>query len=402
MKVFTNSILLEVIFKKGRRAMKKVKFISGILLSIMIAFCLTACGDSSDKAEGENQLIQNDTKKTTEQNASAESKQTSKDELDLTGNWVQKDGEGTSSYQAGFIKDGVIELFWMSDNGNSASLYWAGSCEEPQNPSDKFKWNSTADKIKTQYAILASNEDTKVFTYNKGEIIYEVSALGVTKTVTLVPTDTDYSKFEETGGGSGTAQDGKVIELVNARYWIIPGSYGNGNTLYYAEQIHNPNEKYVVNFPKIHITAKSADGSILKTEDQVLNSIAANDTITYGSSIYYEGAIADTVELYVDNGANDYAHQDGAKVIRQSDLVISNTSENPGTIGTTYTGMVANNSTVDLDTVCINVVYIKDGQMFGGETTYIDDLKSGASKPFEISQMKDIDHDSYEIYALQW
>ena len=320
--------------------------------------------------------------------------------LDLTGNWAQKGKEGSDSFQAGYIKDGVIELFWISDDDDSHMLYWSGSYEEPTSADDEYTWESVNDKIKTDSALMASGDDTKSFDYKNGEISYEVSIMGQTGTVTLVRSDNDYTSFAPAGGSSGEAQDGQQIELVESGYSI------NSNDGYvsvnYAVKIHNPNEEYAIEFPKIQITAKSEDGKILTTEEQVLNSIAANDTIIYGNMVTYEGEEAESVEISVSNGKDDYMHQSGSGVIRQEQIAISNVSENIGEYERTYTGEVSNNSTEDLSTVAVIVIYKNGDEMIGGDTTYIDDLNSGATKPFEISAYSDLEYESFEIYALQW
>ena len=95
-------------------------------------------------------------------------------------------------------------------------------------------------------------------------------------------------------------------------------------------------------------------------------------------------------------------HQEGSGVIRQDELSISNTSENEGSYDKKYTGEITNNSTEDLDMAAVIVIF-KDGEeIVGGETAYIDDLKSGTTLPFEVSVSNDIDYDSYEIYGMQW
>lgn len=48
-------------------------------------------------------------------------------------------------------------------------------------------------------------------------------------------------------------------------------------------------------------------------------------------------------------------------------------------------------------------IYQKGDEIVGGDTTYIDDLDSGSTKPFEITVYSDFDdYDSYEIVAHQW
>lgn len=116
----------------------------------------------------------------------------------LTGNWEEKDKGDT--YHAGYISGDTIEIFWMSDGGNSASLYWSGSYISPTEPNNSYSWDSVNNKEKTNYALLASGDETKTFTYSDGKLTYEASALGATRKVTLVPSDTDYSVFGDDSG----------------------------------------------------------------------------------------------------------------------------------------------------------------------------------------------------------
>lgn len=110
----------------------------------------------------------------------------------LVGNWEEK-GKG-ESYHAGYISANTIEIYWVSDGGESLSLYWSGSYDNPSEIGNEYTWESVNDKEKTAFALLASGDDTKTFTYKDGELTYTASALGTTKTVHLIPTDTDYSK----------------------------------------------------------------------------------------------------------------------------------------------------------------------------------------------------------------
>lgn len=121
--------------------------------------------------------------------------------LDLVGNWEEKD-KG-DSFQAGYIKegkdgkDGEIVIYWVSDGGDTKSLYWAGTYVAPKDNKETYSWTSKNNKDKTDHALLASGDDTKVFTYEKGEITYKASALGTTKKMHFVRTDTNYCDEEE-------------------------------------------------------------------------------------------------------------------------------------------------------------------------------------------------------------
>lgn len=366
-----------------------------VLGTIMISGCGGGSGTGQPQQESSS-----DTKNETKAEENTSVNEEAVELLDLSGNWAQKGKEGSDSFQAGYIKDGVIELFWISDGGDTHMLYWSGSYEPPTSAEDEYTWESVNDKIKTDSALMASGDDTKTFEYKNGEISYEVSIMGQTGTITLVRSDNDYSSFAPAGGSSGEAQDGQPIELVESGYSV--NSNDGYVSVYYAVKIHNPNEEYAIEFPKIQITARSEDGKILKTDEQVLNSIAANDTIVYGSSVGYEGEEADSVEISVSNGKDDYMHQSGSGVIRQEQLAVSNVSENIGEFNRTYTGEVTNNSTEDLSMAAIIVIYKNGDEMIGGDATYIDDLSSGSTKPFEISEYSDLEYESFEIYALQW
>ena len=104
---------------------------------------------------------------------------------DLTGEWKQTNSDSDDSWQAAMITDDTIEVYWVSDNGDTKSLYWAGSFESPTDDAEPYTWESENDHDKTDSALLASPDDTKTFTYESGELSYEVSALGTTTTVRL-------------------------------------------------------------------------------------------------------------------------------------------------------------------------------------------------------------------------
>lgn len=147
--------------------MKKT-FVKSRLLSIiatmLLVLCLTACGSQNG---GDTEASKAATPP------------------DLTGEWVQSNSDSKESYQAATISGDMIEIYWVNTDSESKSLYWAGTFVAPETPDEPYTWESVNDKEKTDSALLASGDDTKTFTYEKGEISYEASALGTTKTVRL-------------------------------------------------------------------------------------------------------------------------------------------------------------------------------------------------------------------------
>ena len=104
---------------------------------------------------------------------------------DLTGTWKQVNSSSSDGYQAAVITDNVIEVYWVDKTTETESLYWAGSFKAPTTTDEPYSWVSTNDKSRTDYALLASGDSTKTFTYQDGQISYRVSLLGTTKTVKL-------------------------------------------------------------------------------------------------------------------------------------------------------------------------------------------------------------------------
>lgn len=103
---------------------------------------------------------------------------------DLVGEWTQTNSNAEDSYQSATITADAIEVYWVSDGGDTKSLYWAGTYVAPTEPGD-HAWESANDVEKTSVALLASPSPTKTFALEGDEISYEVTALGTTMTVRL-------------------------------------------------------------------------------------------------------------------------------------------------------------------------------------------------------------------------
>lgn len=103
----------------------------------------------------------------------------------LDGYWAQSGWQEKDAFMAAMIHDDIIEIYWMSDKGETAALYWYGSYVAPTT-GQKYTWTSKNDHSATDLALLASQDDTKTFTYENGEITYSQSAMGMTTTIHLV------------------------------------------------------------------------------------------------------------------------------------------------------------------------------------------------------------------------
>ncbi|WP_345474319.1 hypothetical protein QMQ05_07535 [Glutamicibacter ectropisis] len=89
------------------------------------------------------------------------------------------------AYQLATIDGDVISIDWVTNNGDTKSIYWVGSFEAPKDSTDSFTWTSARDRKATDTALMASSDDNKKFTYNNGEISYEAGIMGTSTTVRL-------------------------------------------------------------------------------------------------------------------------------------------------------------------------------------------------------------------------
>ena len=103
----------------------------------------------------------------------------------MTGAWKQSNRASEKSYQQATITADTITVEWVTDAGDTTSIYWVGTFKAPNDASGPYKWTSKRDAAATKSALLASTDDTKEFTYEGDAISYKVSMLGTTKTVKL-------------------------------------------------------------------------------------------------------------------------------------------------------------------------------------------------------------------------
>ena len=100
---------------------------------------------------------------------------------DLSGEWREKDNDSGTVLVAD-IENDTITINFVSDD--TTSLYWSGSFVAPgPDAEEPYTWTSEADDMRG--AMLASSSPTKDFTYEKGKLMFQASALGTTKNVTL-------------------------------------------------------------------------------------------------------------------------------------------------------------------------------------------------------------------------
>lgn len=161
-----------------------------IFLAAMMAASLAACSETpSEPSQPESSAVESvaESSAASSEEPSVESStaEETTEVPDLSGEWVQVNNNSEDTWQAATIDENTITIYWVSDNGDTKSLYWAGTFVPPENTDEPYTWDSENDTEQTSMALLASGDEIKTFTYENGQISYEASALGTTTTVRL-------------------------------------------------------------------------------------------------------------------------------------------------------------------------------------------------------------------------
>lgn len=149
-----------------------------LAVTISAAIALTGCSTTPDASPATPAS-------TSENSSAAEPTKEAAKAPDLTGTWKQTNSAAADSYQEAEISGDVITINWVTDNGDTKSIYWVGSFAAPKDATTPYKWTSTRDQAATDSALLASTDATKDFTFQDDTISYSASALGTTTTIKL-------------------------------------------------------------------------------------------------------------------------------------------------------------------------------------------------------------------------
>lgn len=144
------------------------KLIAPITLAVVLV--LTGCGGAEPASPGA---------------ASSKPSEETPQAPDLTGEWKQSNSASEDSYQQATITADTISVDWVSDGGDTTSIYWVGTFEMPTTATQPYILTSKRDAAATDSALLASTSDTKELTYEGDTLSYEVSLLGTTTKVKL-------------------------------------------------------------------------------------------------------------------------------------------------------------------------------------------------------------------------
>ena len=372
------------------------KLCSMILTGILMITLLAGCGSTTETAKEEAKVP------------------------DLKGSYKQTNSNSEDSYQVAAIDDDTITIYWFTASDQTTALYWTGTYEAPTE-AGKYSWDSKNYHDLTDYALLASGDDSKTINYDNGEISYEVSMMGVTTTVTLkksedvkVSTQKPTAKTEtsneagitegnadaSTGISSSTydepASAGESAEEVSKQLEITAKPTQDGQVAVFITN----NSQTIIDELEVKINYLDSNNMVIDQDtdghDMVLPGYTVVSKMDVPSVEFADAQIEYNIEL---NAHRSYVNH-------SEDVVIAS---NPGD-GCVMV-QITNNSDVNIDEIEIDVVLFKGEDVV--TITYpqdIYDLGAGQSttEKVDVYSVKTFsnlvygtDYDRIEVYLNQ-
>lgn len=372
------------------------KLCSMLLTGILMITLLAGCGSTTETAKEEAKVP------------------------DLKGSYKQTNSNSEDSYQVAAIDDDTITIYWFTASDQTTALYWTGTYEAPTE-AGKYSWNSKNYHDLTDYALLASGDDSKTINYDNGEISYEVSMMGVTTTVTLkksedvkVSTQKPTAKTETSNEAGITEGNADASTGISSSTYDEPSSAGES-----AEEVSKQleitakptqdgqvavfitnNSQTIIDELEVKINYLDSNNMVIDQDtdghDMVLPGYTVVSKMDVPSVEFADAQIEYNIEL---NAHRNYVNH-------SEDVVISS---NPGD-GCVMV-QITNNSDVNIDEIEIDVVLFKGEDVV--TITYpqdIYDLGAGQSttEKVDVYSVKTFsnlvygtDYDRIEVYLNQ-
>jgi hypothetical protein len=213
----------------------------------------------------------------------------------------------------------------------------------------------------------------------------------------------------ETSGDNGSnslrgGQETRIpIEIVESGYGFATWSTSR---LSYALTLYNPNDE-TLEFPSYRVTARRADNTIIGTDDRVLNIIYPGQRLTVADIPSFDVVPSEVyiVEFEILE-PRDWNWKAGEVFIEFEPINLSLVRDSRGDYK--VTGEIYNLNDISYDTIRLDLV-IRDlnGNIVGGDSTFIRNISANGSVAFEIdvrsSILQNIDGEwDVEIYASPW
>ena len=360
------------------------------VLSVTIAFMMILCLVSCSSPTGNTGT--NSTETINAQSNESEPV-VAKEPLDLTGQWIQENNNKENYMTAVIRDDGKIGVFFILEGDEKAWTYWVGTYDAPTDSTDEYSWVS-----KNTYGgsgLLASNADTKSFSYKNGKLSYEVTVSGNTGTFNLVKGNWDTKSIPESAFNTErvSQSDFKSLEITDYG-WLIKGE----KWVYYYAVLHNPNTDIAVEFPTVRATARDSNGGLLGTDDHTLSVIYPGQDFIFGHQAFSVDEMPAKVEVTA-LAPDSYKLKKNSLTNTYTPLEVESASLRSGK----YLGEVKNPNNYDIDKALITCLGKNaSGEVVSIDYGFVDQLKAGSTTPFSVMCLSNAEISSVECYANQW
>ena len=199
-------------------------------------------------------------------------------------------------------------------------------------------------------------------------------------------------------------EDKSDAVVISESCWRISKGSGSSEAfVHYGVILTNNTDDKAAELPAVNVTAKKSDGTVLGTDNMVGSCIMPHDSIALSSLFSIPGDAGDDIEVSFELEKADFTGADLDSHPRNSDFTVSGISEQRFDLFPKVTGEIISHYSEDIDSVAVTALFRKNGKLVDAETTYVDDIRTGKARAFEISLYDDIvDHDSFEISVQEW
>lgn len=225
-------------------------------------------------------------------------------------------------------------------------------------------------------------------------------ALSLTACNSNTSNDTEYPDTSANDAGNISVSEDTnskfiPLDIAESGYTMIEGGF-----LYCSVKVHNPNTDLAILYPTVRITARDAGGALLGTQDQTLSTIYPQQDFWYSGQLLQVDEALSSIEFTI-------VQPDDYNIVPASTLEQSTFTplsvESTAMHSERLVGEVVNKNDFDLDMIVVAVVFRnEDGDIIGGESTFVDKLPSSGSVPFDMPIHSEFANCNYEVYANSW
>lgn len=225
-------------------------------------------------------------------------------------------------------------------------------------------------------------------------------ALSLTACNSNTSNDTEYPDTSANDAGNISVSEDTnskfiPLDIAESGYTMIEGGF-----LYCSVKVHNPNTDLAILYPTVRITARDAGGALLGTQDQTLSTIYPQQDFWYSGQLLQVDEAPSSIEFTI-------VQPDDYNIVPASTLEQSTFTplsvESTAMHSERLVGEVVNKNDFNLDMIVVAVVFRnEDGDIIGGESTFVDKLPSSGSVPFDMPIHSEFANCNYEVYANSW